>query len=676
MGTLAKIFLPSLDWQTKALRGNFGKDFPAILGLLNKSSTWELWQRFSCHPWTDEQKLYVGTLAKIFLPSLDWRTKALRGNFGKDFPAILGLTNKSSTWELWQRFSCHPWTDEQKLYMGTLAKIFLPSLDWQTKALRGNFCKDFPAILGLTNAKIFLPSLDWRTKALCKQRFSCHPWTDEWQRFSCHPWTDEQKLYVRTLAKIFLPSLDWWMAKIFLPSLDWRTKALCGNIGKDFPAILLAKIFLPSLDWRTKALCGNFGKDFPAILGLTNKSSTWELWQRFSCHPWTDEQKLYVGTLAKIFLPSLDWRTKALHGNFGKDFPAILGLSNKKLYVETLAKIFLPSLDCRMAQIFLPSLDCRTKALCGNIGKDFPAILGLTNKSSMWELWQRFSCHPWTDEQKLYVGTLAKIFLPSLDWWTKALCGNFGKDFPAILGLTNKSSTWELWQRFSCHPWTDKQKLYVETFAKIFLPSLDWRMVNIFLPSLDWRMAKIFLPSLDWRTKALCKNIGKDFPAILRLANGKDFPAILGLTNKSSTWELWQRFSCHPWTDEQKLYVGTLAKIFLPSLDWRTKALRGNFGKDFPAILGLTNKSSTWELWQRFSCHPWTDKQKLYVETLAKIFLPSLDCRMAKIFLPTLAKIFLNKSSMWEHWQRFSCHPWNNEQKLYVGTLVKIFLPS
>ena len=162
----------------------------------------------------------------------------------------------------------------------------------------------------------------------------------------------------------------------------------------------------------------------------------------------------------------------------------------------------------------------------------------------MWEHWQRL------DEQKLYVGTLAKIFLPSLDWRTKALRGNFGKDFPAILGLMNKSSTWELWQRFSCHPWTD-----------------------------------------EW-TKALRGNFGKDFPAIL------------GLTNKSSTWELWQRFSCHPWTDEQKLYVGTLAKIFLPSLDWRTKALRGNFGKDFPAILGLTNKSSTSELWQRFSCHP------------------------------------------------------------------------
>ena len=365
---------------------------------------WELWQRFSCHPWTDEQKLYVETLAKIFL-------------------RILGLMNKSSTWELWQRFSCHPWTDEQKLYVGTLAKIFLPSLDWRTKALRGNFGKDFPAILGLTNK-----SSTWEL----------------WQRFSCHPWTDEQKLYVGTLAKIFLPSLDW----------------------------------------RTKALCGNFGKDFPAILRLSNKSSTWEHWQRFSCHPWTDEQKLYVGTLAKIFLPSL---------------------------------------DCRMAKIFLPSWELSN-------GKDFPAILGLTNESSTWELWQRFSCHPWTDEQKLYVGTLAKIFLPSLDWRTKALRGNFGKDFPAILGLTNKSSTWELWQRFSCHPWTDERKLYVGT------------------------LAKIFLPSLDWRTKALRGNFGKDFPAIL------------GLMNKSSTWELWQRFSCHPWTK------------------W--------------------NKSSTWELWQRFSCHP------------------------------------------------------------------------
>ena len=163
----------------------------------------------------------------------------------------------------------------------------------------------------------------------------------------------------------------------------------------------MAKIFLLSLDCQTKALCGNFGKDFSAILGLTNKSSTWQLWQRFSCHPWTDEQKLYMGTLAKIFLPSLDWRTKALRGNFGKDFPA---------------------------------------------------ILGLTKESSTWELWQRFSCHPWTDEQKLYVGTLAKIFLPSLDWRRKALHGNFGKDFPAILKLSNKSSTWKHWQRFSCHP--------------------------------------------------------------------------------------------------------------------------------------------------------------------------------------------------------------------------------
>ena len=753
VGTLAKIFLPSLDWRTKALRGNFGKDFPAILGLTNKSSTWELWQRFSCHPWTDEQKLYVGTLAKIFLPSLDWRTKALRGNFGKDFPAILGLTNKSSTWELWQRFSCHPWTDEQKLYVGTLAKIFLPSLDWQTKALRGNF---FPAILA--ERKIFLPSLDWRTKALRVNFGKDFPaigkdfpailgltnkssmWKhckdfpilggNLWQRFSCHPWTDEQKLYVGTLAKIFLPSLDW------------RTKALRGNFGKDFPAILglmnksstwelwqrfschpwtdeqklyvgtLAKIFLPSLDWRTKALRGNFGKDFPAILGLTNKSSTWELWQRFSCHPWTDEQKLYrgkalgkdfpailgltksstwelwqrfschpwnneqklyVGTLAKIFLPSLDWRTKALRGNFGKDFPAILGLTNKSSnFVGTLAKIF------------LPSLDWRTKALRGNFGKDFPAILGLTNKSSTWELWQRFSCHPWTDEQKLYVGTLAKIFLPSLDWRTKALRGN-----------------WELWQRFSCHPWTDERKLYMGT------------------------LAKIFLPSLDCRTKALRGNIGKDFPAILRLSNGKDFPAILGLSNKSSMWELWQRFSIGKDFGKDPAILGltkessmweTLAKIFLPSLDWRTKALRGNIGKDFPAILGLTNKSSTvgtlakalcgwqhwqrfflksldwrtkalcenfgkdfpailgltnkssmWEHWQRFSCHPWTDEwqrfsyypstveQKLYVRTLAKIFLPSLDWWMAKIFLPSLD--WRTKSSMWKHWQRFSCHP-------------------
>ena len=260
----------------------------------------------------------------------------------------------------------------------------------------------------------------------------------------------------------------------------------------------------------------------------------WELWQRISCHSWTDKQKLYVGTLAKIFLPSLDWRTKALHGNFGKDFPA---------------------------------------------------ILGLTNKSSMWELWQRFSCHPWTDEQKLYVGTLAKIFLPSLDCRTKALRGNIGKDFPAIVGLTNgkdfpailglsnKSSMWEHWQRFSCHNWTD-----------------EWQRFSCH-------------PWTD-EQKTLCGNIGKDFPVILRLSNGKDFPAILGLSNKSSRWEHWQRFSCHPWTDEQKLYVGTLAKIFLPSFDWRTKALRGNFGKDFPAILGLTNKSSMWKHWQRFSCHP------------------------------------------------------------------------
>ena len=497
MGTLAKIFLPSLDWQTKALCGNFGKEFLGILGLTNKSSTWELWQRFSCHPWTDEQKLYVGTLAKIFLPSLDWRTKALCGNFGKDFPAILRLSNKSSTWKHWQRFSCHAWTDE-------------------------------------------------------------------WQRFSCHPWTVEQKLYVRTLAKIFLPSLDCRMAKIFLPSLDCRTKALYGNIGKDFPA----------------------------ILGLTNESSTWELWQRFSCHPWTDEEKLYVGTLAKIFLPSLDWRTKALRGNFGKDFPAILGLTNEsstwelwqrfschpwtdeqKLYAGTLAKIF------------LPSLHWRTKVLRGNFGKDFPAILGLTNKSSMWELWQRFSCHPWTDEQKIYIGTLAKIFLPSLDCRTKALCGNIGKDFPAILRLSNGTDFRAILglmngKDFPAILGLTNKKLYVETLAKIFLPSLDCRM------------AKIFLPSLDCRTKALCGNIGKDFPAIL------------GLTNKSSTWELWQRFSCHPWTDEQKLYVETLAKIFLPSLDWWMKALRGNFGKDFPAILGLTNKSSMWELWQRLSCHP------------------------------------------------------------------------
>ena len=594
METLAKIFLPSLGCRTKALRGNFGKDFSAILGLTKKSSTWELWQRISCHPWTDE--------------------------------------NKSSTWELWQRFSCHPWTDEQKLYVGTLAKIFLPSLDWRTKALRGNFGKDFPAILRLSKK-----SSTWEL----------------WQRFSCHPWTDEQKLYVGTLAKIFLPSLDW----------------------------------------RTKALRGNFGKDFPAILGLTNKSSTWELWQRFSCHPWTDEQKLYVGTLAKIFLPSLDCRTKALCKNIGKDFPAILGLmngkdfpailglTNKKLYVGTLAKIFLPSLDCRMAKIFLPSLDCQTKALRGNIGKDFPAILRLSKKSSMWELWQRFSCHPWTDEQKLYVGTLAKNILPSLDWRTKAVRGNFGKDFPAILGLTNKSSTWELWQRFSCHPWTDEQKLYVGTLAKIFLPSLDWRTkalrgnfgkdfpAILRLSNKSSTLAKIFLPSLDWRTKALRGNFGKDFPAIL------------GLTNKSSTWELWQRISCHPWTDEQKLYMGTLAKIFLPSLDWRTKALRGNFGKDFPAILGLTNKSSPWELWQRFSCHPWTDEEKLYVGTLAKIFLPSLDWR-TKALRGNFGKDFpailglTNKSSTWELWQRFSCHPWTDKQKLYVGTLAKIFLPS
>ena len=366
-----------------------------------------------------------------------------------------------------------------------MAKIFLPSLDCRTKALCKNIGKDFPAIIGLMNGKDFPAILGLTNK----------------------------KLYVETLAKIFLPSLDCRMAKIFLPSLDCRTKALCGNIGKDFPA----------------------------ILGLTNKSSTWELWQRFSCHPWTDEQKLYVGTLAKIFLPSLDWRTKALRGNFGKDFSA---------------------------------------------------ILGLTNKSSMWELWQRFSCHPWTDEQKLYVGTLAKIFLPSLDWRTKTLRGNFGKDFPAILGLTNKSSTWELWQRFSCHPWTDEQKLYVGTLTKIFLP-------------------------------------------------------FFGLTNKSSTWELWQRFSCHPWTDEQKLYVGTLAKIFLPSLDWWTKALRGNFGKDFPAILGLTNKSSMWELWQKISCHPWTDEQKLYIGNFGKDFPAILG--------------LTNKSSTWELWQRFSCHPWTDE---------------
>ena len=170
----------------------------------------------------------------------------------------------------------------------------------------------------------------------------------------------------------------------------------------------------------------------------------------------------------------------------------------------------------------------------GTLAKDFPAILGLMNKSSMWELWQRFSYHPWPDEQKLYMGTLAKIFLPSLDWQRKALRGNFSKDFPAILRLSNKCSTWkhwqrfschpwtDEWQRFSCHPWTDEQKLYVRTLAKIFLPSLDW-----------W-MAKIFLPSLDWRTKGLRGNFDKDFPAIL------------GLTNKSSMWELWQRFSCHP----------------------------------------------------------------------------------------------------------------------------------
>ena len=207
----------------------------------------------------------------------------------------------------------------------------------------------------------------------------------------------------------------------------------------------------------------------------------------------------------------------------------------------------------------------------------------------MWELWQRFSCHPWTDEQKLYVGTWQRFSCHP--WNEKALCGNFGKDFPAILGLgkdfpailglTNKSSTWELWQRFSCHPWTGTKTL-----------------------------AKILVPSLDWRTKAL------------RGKFGKDFSAILGLTNESSTWELWQRFSCHPWTDEQKLYVGTLAKIFLPSLDWWTKALRGNFGKDFPAILRLSNKSSMWKHWQRFSCHPWTDE-----------------------------------------WERFSCHPWTVEQR-------------
>ena len=567
MGTLAKIFLPSLDCRTKAVCGNFGKDFSGILGLTNKSSTWELWQRFSCHPWTDEEKLYVGTLAKIFLASLDCQTKTLRGNIGIFLPSL----------------DCR------------MAKIFLPSLDCRTKALCGNIGKDFPAILG------------WRTKAVCGNFGKDFPailglsnkssmW-ELWQRFSCHPWTDKQKLYVETLANIFLPSLHWWMAKIFLPSLDCRTKVLCGNIGKDFPAILRL----------------SNGKDFPAILGLSNKSSMWEHWQRFSCHPWTDEQKLYVGTLARIFLPSLDWRTKALRGNFGKDFPAILGLTNKsstwelwqrfschpwtdeqKLYVGTLAKIF------------LPSLDWRTKALCGNFGKDFPAILALTNKSSTWELWQRFFCHPWTDEQKLYVGTLAKIFMPSLDWRKKVLRGNFGKDFPAILGLTNKSSTRELWQRFSCHPWTDEQKLYIGT------------------------LAKIFLPSLDCQTKALRGNIGKDFPAILRLSNGtdfraiiglmngKDFPAILGLTNKKLYVETLAKIFLH------SLHC-RMAKIFLPSLDWRTKALCGNFGKDFPAILGLTNESSTWELWQRFSCHPWTDEQKLYVGTLAKIFLPSLD---------------------------------------------------
>ena len=464
-----------------------------------------------------------------------------------------------------------------------MAKIFLPSLDCRTKALCKNIGKDFPAIIGLMNGKYFPAILGLTNK----------------------------KLYVETLAKIFLPSLDCRIAKIFLPSLDCRTKALCGNIGKEFPA----------------------------ILGLTNKSSTWEHWKRFSCHPWTDEQKLYVGTLAKIFLPSLD---------------------------------------------------CRTKALCGNIGKDFPAILGLTNESSMWEIWQRFSCHPWTDEQKLYAGTLAMILVPSLDWRTKALHGNFGKDFPAILGLMNKSSMWELWQRFSCHPWTNEQKVYVGT------------------------LAKIFLPSLDWQTKALRGNFGKDFPAIL------------GLTNKSFTWELWQRFSCHPWTEEQKLYVGTLAKIFLPSLDWGTKALCGNFGKDFPAILRLTNKSSMWkhwqrfsyhpwtDEWQRFSCHPWTVEQKLYVRTLAKIFLPFLrliewqrfSCHPWTVEQKTLCgnigKDFpailglTNKSCMWELWQKiflpsldwrtkalcgnigkdFPAYPWTDEQKLYVGTLAKIFLPS
>ena len=531
MGTLAKIFLPSLDWRTKALRGNFGKEFPAILGLTNKSSTWELWQRFSCHPWTDEQKLYMGTLVP------------------KDFPAILGLTNKSSMWELWQRFSCHPWTVEQKLYVRTLAKIFLPSLDWwmakiflpsldwwtknsiwkhwQRFSVQG-WQENLPS-LDCRMAKIFLPSLDCRTKALCGNIGKDFPailglmnksstW-EHWKRFFCHPWTDKQKLYVGTLAKIFLSSLDWrtkafvyvgTLAKILLPSLDWRTKALRGNFGKDFPAILgltnesstweLWQRFSchPWTDER-KLYVGTLAKIFLPSLGLSNKSSTWELWQRFSCHPWTVEQKLYVRTLAKIFLPSLDWW-------MAKIFPAILGLTNKKLYLDTLAKIFLPSLDCRMAKIFLPSLDCRTKllfALCGNIGKDFPAILGLSKKSSMWEHWQRFFCHPWTDEQKLYVGTLEKIFLPSLDWRTKALHRNFGKDFPAILRLSNKNS--------------------------------------------------------------LRGNIGKDFPAILRLSNGTDFPAILGLSNKSSMWEHWQRFSCHPWNDEQKLYVGTLVKIFLPS---------------------------------------------------------------------------------------------------------------
>ena len=267
-----------------------------------------------------------------------------------------------------------------------------------------------------------------------------------------------------------------------------------------------------------------------------NKSSTWELWQRFSCHPRTDEQKLHVGTLAKIFLPSLDWRTKALCGNIGKDFPEILGLTNKSSTWE------------RLAKIFLPSLDCQTKALCGNFGKDFPAILGLTNKSSTWELWQRFSCHPWTDEQKLYMGTLAKIFLPSLDCQRKALCGNIGKDFPAILRLSNKSSTWKHWQRFSCHRWPDEQKLYVETLAKIFLPSLtkavEWHRFSCHPWTDEWQRFSCH-PWTD-EQKALCGNIGKDFPAILRLSNGKNFPAILGLSNKSSMWEHWQRFSCHP----------------------------------------------------------------------------------------------------------------------------------